>query len=251
MVQRICHKIVQKGKDKGKAKVTVPVSANVLTMNEIPELSIVSMKSINFSCYNWSETVEWFLDSGSTEHITPFKSDFVQYREFAQMQYAEIADGKHLKLEGFGTVIRHSMMPGHTAKIEIHNVLYVTSASKWLYLFIAARQCNCKSETMSKGTTVTQNGTPKLGSLHTFDLILAIKQSEINQANIAIMPSDYTLWHRRMGHAHQHVIKHLPKHIEDGPNQIAVAPTGACEGCEKGKSKRLPFPPLKSRQNAH
>ena len=50
-----------------------------------------------------------------------------------------------------------------------------------------------------------------------------------------------------MGHAHQHVIKYLPKHTEGGPNHIAVAPTGACEGCKKGKSKRLPFPSLRLR----
>ena len=53
------------------------------------------------------------------QHITPFKSDFIQYREFGQQQYTEIADGKCLKFEGFGMVIGHSVMPGHTAKIEI------------------------------------------------------------------------------------------------------------------------------------
>ena len=77
------------------------------------------MEEINFSCYDWSETVEWFLDSGSTEHIMPHKSNFVQYREFAQKQYAEIADGKHFILEDFGTVIGHNVMPGHTTKIQI------------------------------------------------------------------------------------------------------------------------------------
>ena len=174
------------------------MSANVLEMGTIPELSIVSMNNINFLCYNWSETVEWFLDSGSTEHITPFKSNFVQYREFAQTQYAEIMDGKHLKLEGFGTVIGYSVMPGHTPKIEIHNVLYVPSASKQLYSLIATGQHNCKSKTTRMGTIVTQNGTPfiigtpKLGSLHTFDLILIKKQNENIQANIANTPSDYT-----------------------------------------------------------
>ena len=34
--------------------------------------------------------------------------------------------------------------------------------------------------------------------------------------------------------------------MEDGPNPVTSAPKGACEGCEKGKSKRLPFPPSKS-----
>ena len=61
------------------------------------------------------------------------------------------------------------------------------------------------------------------------------------------MLSDYTGWHRRMGHAHQCVIKHLRKNTEGGPHQTTEAPTGACEGCKKGKSKRLPFPTLKSR----
>ena len=49
------------------------------------------------------------------------------------------------------------------------------------------------------------------------------------------MLSDYTLWHRRMGHAHQHVIKHLGKNMEGGPYQTTKALTRACEGCEKGK----------------
>ena len=61
------------------------------------------------------------------------------------------------------------------------------------------------------------------------------------------MLSDYTLWHRRMGHTHQRVIKHLGKNMEGGPNQTTEALTGTCEGCKKGKSKRLPFPTSKSR----
>ena len=50
-----------------------------------------------------------------------------------------------------------------------------------------------------------------------------------------------------MGHAHQHVIKHVGKNTEGGPHQTTNMPQGACEGCKKGKSKRLPFPALKSR----
>ena len=71
-------------------------------------------------------------------------------------------------------------------------------------------------------------------------------KNEIPWAIIATI-SDYTLWHRRMGHTHQHMIKHLGKNTEGGPHQTTEAPQGACEGCEKGRSKRLPFPALKSR----
>ena len=107
-------------------------------------------------------------------------------------------------------------------------------------------------QTTSKGTTISLNGAPyivglpKSGRLHSFDMELVRNKNEIPGAIIATI-SDYTLWHRRMGHAHQCMIKHLRKNTEGGPHQTTDAPTGACEGCEKRKSKRLPFPALKSR----
>ena len=103
------------------------------------------------------------------------------------------------------------------------------------------------SQTTKKGTTVSKNGKPyivglpKSGRLHSFDMALIKNKNEIPRAIIATI-SDYTLWHRRMQHAHQHVIKHLSKNTEGGPHQTTDTPPGACEGCEKGKSKRLPFP---------
>ena len=63
-----------KGKGKGKA----PASANVLTVPDLADLSIQMAQSIDFSCYEMSEKVEWCLDSGCTDHITPSKSDFIQ-----------------------------------------------------------------------------------------------------------------------------------------------------------------------------
>ena len=105
---------------------------------------------------------------------------------------------------------------------------------------------------MSKGTTISLNGKlyivglPKSGRLHSFEMELIKNKNKIPQAIIATI-SDYTLWHRRMGHAHQHVIKHLGKNTEGGPHQITNTPQGVCEGCEKGKSKRLPFPMSTSR----
>ena len=86
---------------------------------------------------------------------------------------------------------------------------------------------------------------PKSGILHTFDMVLAKNWSEVPQVIIAML-SDYTLWHQRMGHAHQHVIKHLRNNMEGGLHQTTIT-TGACEGCEKGKSKRFPFPPSRFR----
>ena len=138
-------------------------------------------------------------------------------------------------------------MPNGNESLQIRNVLYVPEANKQLFSLIAAGQCGSMSQTTKEGTTVSQNGTPfiigtpKSGKLHSFDMVLTKNQSEVPRAIIATL-SDNTLWHRRMGHTHQHVIKHLGKNTEGGHNQTTEAPHRACEGCEKGKSKRLPFP---------
>ena len=55
---------------RGKGKEKAQMSANVLEIADMNELSITSSESINFSCYETSEKVEWFLDSGCTDHIT-------------------------------------------------------------------------------------------------------------------------------------------------------------------------------------
>ena len=106
------------GNKKGKAKVKGKAqgSANALDIMDLLKLLITSSEPINISCY---ETVKWFLDSGCTDHITSRKSDFIQYRELGQTHNAKIADRKYLTIEGYGTVIRHSIMLNGTASLQI------------------------------------------------------------------------------------------------------------------------------------
>ena len=84
-------------------------------------------------------------------YITPSKSDFVQYWELGQASKAEIADGKYLKIEGYGTVIGYSIMPNKMVSLQIQNVLYVPEANKRLFSLIAARQRGSMSQTTGKG----------------------------------------------------------------------------------------------------
>ena len=154
---------------KGKGKEKASSSANILTVPEIAVLDTQTAQSIDFSCYEMSEKVEWCLDSGCTDHITPSKSNFVQYWELGQASKAEIADGKHLKIEGYGTVIGYSKMPNKSVSLRIQNVLYVLEVNKRLFSLIATGQRGSMSTTTSKGTTISLNGAPyivKIGRAH-------------------------------------------------------------------------------------
>ena len=136
--------------------------------------------------------------------------------ELGRLHKAEITDGKYLTNEGFGTIIGHSIMPNGSETLQIQNVLYVPEANKWLFSLIATGQHGSMSQTMKEGTIVSQSckpfniGTPKSGKLHSFNMVLSKNRKEVPRVIIAML-SDYTLWHRRMGHAHKHIIKHLGK----------------------------------------
>ena len=120
-------------------------------------------------------------------------------------------------------------------------------------MLITARQMNHKSEAMRWGTTISKNGTPFIvgtpheTKLHYFDFELVESTNKIPNATITTLSCDYTLWHRRMGHTHQRVIHNLGNNMEGSPDNITGLTTCVCEGCKKGKSKQLPFPPSKSR----
>ena len=76
--------------------------------------------------------------------------------------------------------------------------------------------------------------------------VLRKQDSEVQISVLKLNTHD--LWHQRLGHANSWVIKALPAHVIGGPATGAASPpTGLCDGCEKGKAKRLPFPPSKSR----
>ena len=59
---------------KAKGKEKAQTSANIITVLEMADLSIQMAQSIDFSCYKMSEKVEWCLDSGCTDHITPTRA---------------------------------------------------------------------------------------------------------------------------------------------------------------------------------
>ena len=111
---------------RGKGKEKAQMSVNVVNVPELADLSIQTAQSIDFSCYETSEEVEWFLDSGCTDYITPRKSDFVQYTQLGQASKAKITDRKYLTIEGYGMVIGHSIIPNQTASLQIQNVLYIS-----------------------------------------------------------------------------------------------------------------------------
>lgn len=74
------------------------------------------------------------------------------------------------------------------------------------------------------------------------------KEGLIMSSSLSNNTSKYDLWHRRYSHAGKKSLETLPGHVKGVPDSIkALVDVSLCDGCEFGKSKRLPFPPLDSR----
>ena len=155
-----------------------------------------------------------------------------------------------------GTIaICHKMMDGKDSNISLSQVLFVPTANGRFYSTTFATEKGCEAhqtkechDVYSSDGTKFITGTRKATSgLFFFKAEVLWKQD--SEATILVLKlNTHDIWHQRLGHANSRVIKALPAHVIGGPATGAASPPmGLCDGCEKGKSKRLPFPPSKSR----
>ena len=189
------------------------------------------------------------------KHITSHISDYIEYTPFNSPGKAEIADKKELDILGVGTIaIRHKMMDGKDSNISLSQVLFVPTANGRFYLTMFVMEKGCEAHQTkechdvysldsTKFITVTCKAT---SGLFFFKAEVLWKQDF--EATISVLKlNTHDLWHQRLGHANSRVIKALLAHVIGGPATGAASPPmGLCNGCEKGKSKQLPFSPLKS-----
>ena len=228
---------------------------NVLKITDVPE-SDFSSESINFSCYIQKEMSEWLMDSGCSKHITSHITDYIEYMPFDSPGKAEIADKKELDILRVGTiVICHKMMDSKDSNISLLQVLFMPTANGRFYSTMFATEKGCEThqvkghhDVYSSDGTKFITGTCKATS-GLFFFKAEVLQKQDSEATISVLKlNTHDLWHQCLGHTNLQVIKALPAHVIGRPaTGVASPPMGLCDGCEKGKFKRLPFPPSKSR----
>ena len=146
------------------------------------------------------------------------------------------------------------MMDGNISNITLSKLLFVPTANGQFYSTCIATEKGCEAhqtkeshDIYSLDSTKFITGTRKAASwLFFFKAEVLWKQE--SKAQISVLKlNTHDLWHQRLGHTNSRVIKALPAHVIGGPaTGVASPPMGLCDRCKKGKSKRLPFPPLKS-----
>ena len=242
---------------KGQKQITNVKQINIKNLPNDEADYISDCESIDFSCYILWENSEWLIDLGCNRHVTSYLEDYVSYQQFVKPGNAEIANKQELPILGMGIVIfKHYHTDGTYINMRLDNVLYMPNASGCFHSTSVATQKGCEArETWLTTNIYSSNGTLLIEGTHKQATRLCYFNAQILQGNETNVPtqlsviniSSSNLWHQRLAHMNYKVIWALLTETTGGPDQKIQPPLKVCDGCEKGKSKCLPSPPLRTR----
>lgn len=191
----------------------------------------------------------WWVDSGSSSHISFQRELFSTYTEINPIM-VRVADSTSHKAVGKGDVRLVLEVKGGFVGATLHEVLHVPtfktnlfSVSKTLEQGYEVRFKGKKCILLAPDGQVAAEGQVDKGLI--WLACRPPRQEEIAAAVTVGSEDDklLELWHLRMGHLHEAALKKMAKEklLEGLPEQFR-GQLKACAGCRAGKQSRDPFP---------
>ena len=185
-----------------------------------------------------AERLRWMMDSGATHHMSPQKSDFVDYTPCPGT--VRLGDKSTVDQVGVGSVV---LKTSEGTQFTLTNVLHIP---KLKTRFLSTRALVERGATVlfdqrSFKIAVNQHCVAVgylEGNLYWLDSSLASLNIHTRHGAIPLH-----VWHQRMGHmSHLALKSHGPSATTgmDFAKSVMSIPS-TCHGCETGKSARRPF----------
>src|SRR5882762_5538115 len=230
----------RKGKDRdkepGDGKTDMSHTLNVMYNSE-------NVQSIPTYFYVGREHC-WMLDSGATDHITPFKDDLSVVTR--STTHISLGDDSTITSPARGTVHVTSNVQAKRLPIQLTNVLFTPKAKNRFLSLSRLTQKGFHVVFIGENCTISKNNiTYATGQLRASTFWVTFEHvPQLNNSSVS-----FDLWHHRFGHASPDTLRHacadnLKGFQFSGPSAIAASP---CEGCALGKSARAPFRPSDKR----
>ena len=185
-----------------------------------------SKKDYCFSISNFEKN-KWFIDSGSTCHITSNKNFFENIRTDTE-EFIYTADGKSVKVE-----------KNIERKIEISNVKFVPGINGNLISVAKLAEKGFKVLFYDNVCTISKNDLKiecYKGKNNLYPLNLKTNKKEC----INLVTENINIWHKRLGHKNYYDLKRLSNGLVDDIKIIDAA-RQECETCLKAKFSQLKF----------
>ena len=202
-------------------------------------------------CAYFGAPERWLVDSGATDHMTPFGSDITDFISFAPAQRTVTLGNSRTtcNILGKGTVTRWvETSPRHYRQIILENVLLVEGIKR---RFLSTVQFQDRDYIISleKNRAVFSKENKLLFSAPRNDRLLeCILYSEkpLGRYSLNVVSElPIKLWHERMGHLNWEALKNSQSKSSSPIIGIRFddtePPHSTCEGCVAGKAKRRSF----------
>lgn len=182
----------------------------------------------------------WFLDSGSSEHLATKKTNLINMRNLASPINIRVAkSGQTLTATEVGDLKVHLRVTGKVRRILISGILSVPGLECNL-LSVRKLEMNGFTVIFEKGKGIIRNANTIIAiAYRTSKLYKLCFEYDTEIVNLCEADDDVLLWHRRLGHLSSTGMKKLVK-MADGIKIKNVTSPKPCEICVEGKQTRLP-----------
>ena len=186
----------------------------------------------------------WWVDSDATQHMTPVKSDVLNYTEFDKHVKVNLADNSFLLAHGTGDVGIELYNGNNKFDVMLKNVLYIPSIENKLFSIPTAVE-NGGTVILNKDSCVLEMNGKSVKIGHKYGKLYKLNCEPDHSCYIGHVKKSMSLWHQRYGHLNEGDLKLL--HEKNMVHGMEIAPdnsveVGTCHGCALGKSKRNSFP---------
>lgn len=190
--------------------------------------------------------LDWVLDSGCSNHMTPDRSKFVTYEQLNAPAFFEFGNGQEAKAVARGDV----QLQVGDLQVTLKSVLHVP-ASKVSLMSIRKIEATGAEVVFSKGTCKVYKDSKLLfevaachNGLYT---MTDISKSSKQTALVSKCTETAQLWHQRFGHLGYTGLAQLVRNqmvtgIQVKADDFEQAGKEVCQPCVQAKQTRIPFP---------
>ena len=194
----------------------------------------------NTDIYEFNAAEDWYVDSGSTDHITSHFEYFAFYEEFATPLQVRIGNNTYLQAKGRGTVNILCLVDGEWFDHYMINVLYVPDIAYNLFSVGAAMDKGLVYRAERNTCVLIKDDQTVAIGIRKDRLYKLLIRVQVPATPLALTARESTLqlWHERLGHQNK---KHVQQFLKSRGISITGSEEELCAGCAYGKQHRQSF----------
>ena len=199
----------------------------------------------------------WMIDGGCTDHLTPFKDDFVHLG--TAVHSASVANGQTVPMYGPGKIILQGFKGSEPIILDevwyaphaAHRLLSVNTLTGQGYTSRCVINDQESRIWNTSGTLViwAAASSPR-NNLHWFQSqsitpkkVVTIGLCDHRSINSLVKEDSYELWHQHFGHLSRSALRQAPSRVTGLPSIILPDSIPPCKGCALGKMHNRSYPP--------